>query len=147
VSAPHRLEIGDWVSVGPRSIIQCDGLIGDFTLIGMAVQIVTRDDHAIDELGVPIRNSTWAADRKASPRDAVEIGRDVWVGGASVILSGITIGAGAIVGAGSVVTRDVPSYTIVAGNPARHVRPRFSPEDAERHSLGLDRLTDELVLR
>jgi acetyltransferase-like isoleucine patch superfamily enzyme len=53
---------------------------------------------------------------------------DVWIGSNSVILSGVTIGRGAIVGAGSVVTRDVPEYSIVAGNPARVIKKRFSDE-------------------
>src|SRR5688572_22835745 len=58
VSSPHGLRLGRNVSVGPRSIIQVDGEIGDFVLIGMGVQIVGRDDHAIDEVGVPISLST-----------------------------------------------------------------------------------------
>lgn len=47
---------------------------------------------------------------------------DVWVGGGSIILPGVTIGQGSIIGAGSVVTKDVPSYTIVAGNPAQFIK-------------------------
>lgn len=59
------------------------------------------------------------------------IGNDVWVGANSVILKGRTIGDGAIVGAGSVVTRDVPPYAIAVGNPARIVKYRFEPADVE----------------
>lgn len=139
VSSPHGLRIGNHVSIGPRSIIQVSGTIGDFSLIGMGVQIVGRDDHAVHEVGVPIAESTWVAERVASPRDEVAIGRDVWIGGSSVVMSGIRIGNGAIVGAGSVVTRDVEPYTIVAGNPARYVRDRFA-DDAEKaqHEAALD---------
>ena len=54
------------------------------------------------------------------------ISDDVWIGSNCVILSGVSIGRGAIVGAGSVVTKDVKPYSIVAGNPARHIRFRFS---------------------
>lgn len=83
--------------------------IGDGTQIGPAVQIYTAD-HPRDpakrraglELGRPVK-----------------IGRDVWIGGAAVVLPGITIGDGAIVGAGAVVTRDVPAGATVVGNPAR----------------------------
>ena len=57
------------------------------------------------------------------------IGNDVWIGANSVILKGVTVHDGAIVGAGSVVTRDVPPYSIVAGNPAREIRKRYSEED------------------
>ena len=55
----------------------------------------------------------------------VRIGRHVWIGGGAVILPGVTIGDSAIIGAGSVVTRDVAAATTVAGNPARPIRPRF----------------------
>jgi len=52
----------------------------------------------------------------------IRIGHDVWVGGGAIILPGVTIGDGAVIGAGSVVNRDVPPRTVVAGNPARAVR-------------------------
>lgn len=57
-----------------------------------------------------------------------EIGNDVWIGAGSIILRGVTISDGAVVGAGSVVTKDVPPYAIVAGNPARIIKYRFTEE-------------------
>ncbi|MER2604371.1 MAG: chloramphenicol acetyltransferase [Siculibacillus sp.] len=66
----------------------------------------------------------------------VRVGHDVWIGRAAIVLPGRRIGNGAIVGAGAVVTKDVAPYTIVAGNPARVIRRRFSEEVCER----LDRL-------
>lgn len=62
----------------------------------------------------------------------VEIGNDVWIGRGAIVLAGRTIGDGAVVGAGAVVTRPVEPYTIVAGNPARPIRRRFSEGVAER---------------
>jgi phosphonate metabolism protein (transferase hexapeptide repeat family) len=62
----------------------------------------------------------------------VSIGHDVWIGHAAIVLAGRTIGTGAVVGAGSVVTRHVPDYAIVVGNPARHVRQRFPDAVAVR---------------
>lgn len=62
----------------------------------------------------------------------VEIGNDVWIGHGAIVLPGRNIGTGAVVAAGAIVTRDVPAYTIVAGNPARPIRRRFSEEQAER---------------
>lgn len=56
----------------------------------------------------------------------IRIGNDVWIGAHTVVMPGVTIGDGAIVGAGSVVTHDVPPYTIVSGTPARTMRQRFS---------------------
>lgn len=60
------------------------------------------------------------------------IGHDVWIGQYSLIKQGITVGTGAVVGMGSVVTKDVAPYTIVAGNPARVIRDRFSDELKEQ---------------
>lgn len=134
ISAPHSLSIGNNVSVGPRTIIQVDGTIGDFVMIGMGVQIVGREDHAIDEIGVPMLWSTWAGDRDARPRDCVTIGTDVWIGGGSVILSGVKIGDGAVIGAGSVVTKDVDAFAIVGGSPARILAHRFKgPDERDLH--------------
>lgn len=64
--------------------------------------------------------------------ERVTIGPDAWIGRAAIVLPGRTIGTGAIVGAGAVVTRDVAPYTIVAGNPARPIRPRFPQAIADR---------------
>ena len=56
------------------------------------------------------------------------IGNDVWIGRRSIILSGITIGDGAVIAAGSVVTKDVPAYAVVGGNPARIIKNRFDDD-------------------
>ncbi|WP_369292705.1 acyltransferase [Nocardioides oceani] len=143
ISAPHRLMIGRLVSIGPRTIIQVDGAIGDLALIGMGVQIVGRDDHAVNEVGVPYVLSTWVGDRDPTARDQVDIGRDVWIGGSSTVLSGISIGEGALVGSGSVVTRSIPPYAIAAGNPARVLSERFGEQDQKRHSAALDEFLAE----
>lgn len=62
----------------------------------------------------------------------VTIGHDVWIGHGAIILPGRMVGDGAVVAAGAIVTKDVPPYTIVAGNPARRVRDRFPTATAER---------------
>ena len=62
-------------------------------------------------------------------RYTIVVGNDVWIGFGAVILAGIHIGDGAVVAAGSVVTKDVPDYSIVAGNPARIIRFRFNKEE------------------
>jgi acetyltransferase-like isoleucine patch superfamily enzyme len=85
--------------------------IGDGTLIGHGVTLTTLD-HARD----PERR----ADMEPAP---IVIGRKAWLGASVTVVPGVTIGDGAIVGAGSVVTKDVPADTIVAGVPARPIRP------------------------
>lgn len=60
-----------------------------------------------------------------------ELGNDVWVGTRVIITPGVRVGDGAVIGAGAVVTKDVPPYSITAGNPAKHIRYRFSQETVE----------------
>ncbi len=86
--------------------------IGDRTLFGPAVQIYTAT-HPLD--------ATLRSQGLESARP-VTIGSDVWVGGGAIICPGVTIGDRAVIGAGSVVTRDVPPDVVVAGNPARVIR-------------------------
>ncbi len=89
----------------------CAVRIGDFTLFGPAVQIYT----ATHPLEAELR-------RKQEFAKPITIGSDVWVGGAAVICPGVTIGSRAVIGAGSVVTRDIPEGVFAAGNPCRVIR-------------------------
>lgn len=81
-----------------------------------------------EEWGLDVQNITTAWDNKG----AIIIGNDVWIGYEAVILSGVTIGDGAIIGARAVVTRDIPPYTIAAGVPAKPIRRRFDVETIAR---------------
>ena len=67
----------------------------------------------------------------SSPGDTV-VGSDVWLGYSALVMPGVRIGHGAVVAAGSVVTRDVPPYAVVGGNPARVIRMRYEPDDVDR---------------
>ncbi len=67
-----------------------------------------------------------------APYKPTKIGNDVWIGNRAIVLQGVTVGDGAVIGAGSVVTKDVPPYAIVAGNPARLIRYRFDEETVEK---------------
>ena len=96
-------------------------IVGDNVLFGPAVQIYT----ATHPLGAAERRK-WL--ESAQP---ITIGYDVWVGGGAIICPGVTIGARSVIGAGSVVIRDVPSDVIAAGNPARVIRKLF-PESLGR---------------
>lgn len=115
-----NLHVGDGVYINTGCVIlDCARVeIGAGTLLGPAVQIYTAV-HPLD-----------AAERAAHIETArpVTLGRNVWIGGAAVILPGVTIGDGAVVGAGSVVAKDVPPGCVVAGNPAKVSR-RITSED------------------
>lgn len=80
-----------------------------------------------EEWGLDVQNITSAWDNKGD----IVIGNDVWIGYETVILSGVTIGDGAIIGSRAVVAKDVPPYTIVGGVPAKTIRKRFSDDDIE----------------
>src|SRR5699024_6003516 len=77
-----------------------------------------------EEWGLDVKDITSAWDNKGD----IVIGNDVWIGYEAVIMSGVTIGDGAIIGTRAVVTKDVPPYTIVGGVPARQIRKRFPEE-------------------
>ena len=75
-------------------------------------------NHGIGDLSVPM----WR--QKSSAPKPIVIGNDVWIGARVIILGGVHVGDGSVIGAGSVVTRDVEPYSIVAGNPAKLIRKR-----------------------
>jgi maltose O-acetyltransferase len=90
----------------------CRVTIGDFTLFGPAVQILT-----------PMHPMNAKLRRKQEYGKPITIGSDVWVGGAAIICPGVTIGSRVVIGAGSIVTRDIPDDVFAAGNPCRVIRP------------------------
>lgn len=102
--------------------------IGKYCAFGENVRIITSN-HDSSYLNVQ-----YALQKKISGRDFVadkkniSIGNGVWIGDATTFLPGVEVGDGAIVGAGSVVTRDVPAFSIFAGNPAQFIRFRFPEE-------------------
>lgn len=140
--APRELVIGDCVYIGKDVHVECNAKIGDFVLIANRVALLGRRDHDYRKVGVPVRLSPWLASPDFDTMDAVNIEDDVWIGYGVIVLTGVTIGRGAVVAAGSVVLHDVPSYAIVAGNPAKVVGSRFSDVDtisAHEHSLAMGR--------
>lgn len=120
IEPPFSCDYGVNISIGNRVFINfncvildvCEVHIGDFSMFGPAVQIYTAT-HPLD----------WRVRRESLEfGKPIHIGTDVWIGGSAVICPGVTIGDRAVVGAGSVVRKDVPAGTVVAGNPARIIR-------------------------
>ncbi|HAO93314.1 MAG: hypothetical protein A2X93_07225 [Deltaproteobacteria bacterium GWC2_56_8] len=110
----HLITMGECANIGNHAWIRGNGelILGDHIMMGEYVMIYTQD-HKISGKGYD-----------GSVVRPVKIGNHVWIGGRVTILKGVTIGDNAVVGAGSVVTKDVPKDAIVAGNPAKVIRMR-----------------------
>jgi maltose O-acetyltransferase len=108
-----NIELGERVFFNFNCVVLdvCRVTIGSFTLFGPAVQVYTAT-HPMDA----------ALRRQQESGKPIEIGADVWVGGGAIILPGVKIGDAAVVGAGSVVTKDIPPRVFAAGNPCRVIR-------------------------
>jgi acetyltransferase-like isoleucine patch superfamily enzyme len=136
-NTPHQ--IGDYSYGTPVIRSWGEGTtlaIGRFCSIADNVQIFLGGNHRLDwvttypfikELGWPEQSNSAASQSRGN----VVIGNDVWIGSHATILSGVTLGDGCIVGAHSVVAKDVAPYDIVVGNPARVTRARFHPSIVE----------------
>ncbi len=123
-----RIKIGNHCYVGKNSYLWAvDQItIGDRVLIAHNVTILDNLTHPLaagerHRQARMIMAGVHPVDIDLGERP-VSIGDDAWIGAGAIVLRGVTIGTGAIVGAGAVVTEDVPSWTIVAGNPARPIR-------------------------
>jgi len=136
----NRLVIGDNFYIGRDSLIECDALIGDNVMLANRVAFIGRYDHHYQQIGVPIRLASriWDSDYnwKGSHLKVI-IEDDVWIGYGSVILSGVKIGRGSIVAAGSVVTRDVEKFSIFGGVPAKKIGDRFENDAALKEHIRL----------
>jgi virginiamycin A acetyltransferase len=105
--------------------------IGKFCAIGENVRVITSN-HDMNRLALSYRLQIKIVGRSFDgPKKGVIIGHDVWIGDQVIILPGVSIGNGAIIGAGSVLTKSVEPYSVVVGNPARMIRKRFSEATAE----------------
>ena len=102
-------------------------------MFGPGVSILSGN-HRFDTVGESLRflkkGSNW------KDKDIV-IENEVWIGANVIILDGVTIGRGAIIGAGAVVTKSIPEYTVAAGNPCIPIRKRFTSEQVKEHELKL----------
>lgn len=107
--------------------------IGSFCSIAPDVVFIPGSDHAVDTISTfPFKVMCLKTQaREAISKGDIIVEDDVWIGCRSTILSGVRIGQGAVVAAGSVVTKDVPPYAIVGGVPAKVIKYRFGPEMIE----------------
>ncbi len=109
--------IGDNVGIGVKAYIRGPLTLKGNIMMGPEVMILTRN-HNFDRIDIPMNK------QKGSTVKGVFIDEDVWIGARVIILPGITVGKGSILAAGAVVTKDVPPYSIVGGNPAKVIKSR-----------------------
>lgn len=134
--APNKMSIGKNVYIGKYCTLEADIEIGDNVVIANNVGLIGKYDHDYSKVGVNIKDAPWIGNEQydfLGKHKKITIGNDVWVGYGSIIFTGIKVNKGAIIAAGSVVTKEVPEYAIVAGTPARVKSYRFSQDEIAEH--------------
>jgi acetyltransferase-like isoleucine patch superfamily enzyme len=114
--SPLALLIGDNVWIGFNCVLMGKVEIGNNVMIGPNVTIAGAN-HGFADVNIPMRQQPLTV-------KGIKIGNDIWIGANSVIVDGVNIGDGAVVAAGSIVTKDIEAYCIVGGNPARYIKTR-----------------------
>lgn len=133
-TAPHRkIRLGNNVGIGGRCVITADLTIGNDVLIAPHVALLSRYPHDPDVVGTSMFQGPRA------DRGEIVIEEDVWIGFGAIILSGVRIGRGSVIGAGAVVLKDVPRYSVCLPQQQHILRPRFTSEQIERHEAALQR--------
>ncbi len=121
--------------------------IGNYCSIAPNVAFVLSSDHPICQISTyPFKVKIMGEDLEGLSKGDIVVDDDVWIGLGSIILSGVHIGQGAVIAAGSVVTKDVPPYAIVGGVPARIIKYRF-PENlrTQLEKIDFSRLTEDMI--
>lgn len=130
-SKKNNVIIGNHNYIGKKCHFGADVVIKNYVMIADSVSFV-GGDHEFSLLGEFMCNSG----RGSSSVIVVE--SDTWIGHGAIVLDGITVGRGSIIGAGSVVTKDVHPYTVVAGNPAKVIKKRFDEDLLNIHEEKLN---------
>lgn len=136
-SPNKKVVIGNHVGINSGTVIISDLVIGNDVLIAPRCGFINRGEHTYNVCGQTIYDGPRARSEEIIIKD------DVWIGYGSTILGGIIIGEGSIVAAGSVVIEDVPDYSIVAGNPAKLIKMRFTKEEIITHKEMLRKRYDK----
>lgn len=130
----YDISMGDNVIIGSGSVLMCADApirIGNNVMFGPRVTVITGD-HRIDYVGKVMFDVT-VADKLSENDMPVVFEGDNWIGANATILKGVTVGEGAVVAAGALVTKDVAPYTVVGGVPARYIKDRFTEEELTQH--------------
>lgn len=147
---PEYVHIGNY-SYGPLNIRQANIgahlFVGNFCSIGGDVVFMLNSEHNLDYISTyPFKAKIVNKGAEATSKGNIIVDDDVWIGERSIIMSGVTIGQGAVVAAGAVVTKDVPPYAIVGGVPAKVIKFRFGEFIiSELLKIDYSKLTREMI--
>lgn len=122
-------------------------VIGNYCSIGPNTQFILSADHRMDTISTyPFKAKILGEKDEGCSKGDIILGDDVWIGAGAIILSGVHIGQGAVIAAGAVVNKDVPSYSIVGGVPAKLVRYKFRDEIIEELlKIDFSKLSEENI--
>ena len=109
-----NIKLGDYSELGQHCLIHAGVSIGSNVIMGPSVKIYTRN-HNFARKDIPIAN-------QGKLTKPTVIGDDVWIGANVIILPGVSVGKGCVLGAGSVISKDIPEYAVVVGNPAKIIK-------------------------
>ena len=151
-----RINSFDYVEVGRKTYGKLDVIvanenykltIGSFCSIADNVLFILSSEHNMNTLSTfPFKTFYNDFYMEANSKGNIKIFDDVWIGSNAIILSGVTIGQGAVIAAGAVVTKDVPPYAIVAGNPAKIIKYRFEEKIRNKlEKINYDKLDDIII--
>jgi acetyltransferase-like isoleucine patch superfamily enzyme len=130
-----ELSIGEDCSINPFTSIHGKVILGNGVRVASLVTLAGAN-HSFDDLSIPVH-------KQRVTIEGITIGDDVWVGAHVVVLDGVTVGSHAILAAGAVVTRDVPEYAIVGGNPARVIRDRRASRKQKNSGSGWEGILEQ----
>ena len=135
IATYKNVSIGNHVYIGSNYVLQSahgEILIGNHVMFGPGVHI-HGGNHIYNQVGIYMDMV-----KKSDGSDGkVVIEDDVWIGSNAIILKGVHVGFGSIIGAGAIVTKDVPEGSIVAGNPAKVIGMRFNADELNKHKAAL----------
>lgn len=133
-----NISVGNDVSIGHSAMFMCTKAeikIGDHVMFGPHVFMITGG-HRLDMIGRFIKSISDNEKLPENDQDIIIEG-DNWIGANAIILKGVNIGRGSVIAAGAIVTKDVPSYSIVGGIPAKVIKMRFNNDEINEHEKKL----------
>jgi maltose O-acetyltransferase len=139
----QNIHLGDDVVIGRGATLMAAEskiIIGDKVMFGPEVMLIAGNHNT----GVQGQAMFDVKEKRPEDDQDIVIEDDVWVGARAIILKGVVVRRGAIIAAGALVTREVPPYAVVAGNPARVIRFRWTPDEILSHERSLYPTTERL---